>query len=241
MHFVKSVAPVLALAAFAATSLADVAIVSRLSELHQGQGSPFPLPPSFSDNVSTTELGPVTLTTEHGASFTSSVTSQSITAQLHGGSSFGGSINPVSAGTNTSLDVVFQVTGSAAQISILIISGSSSAVSVDPVSSPRGNTQLRLLDNATNQVLFNSDSNMSIHTGIPWYGDWNNALWTATLEPGTYHITGFADGSHTYSAGGGSGSSGSGSMNVLITLTPTPGATAAIALLAPMAVRRRRA
>ncbi|MFT3684515.1 MAG: hypothetical protein QM783_06225 [Phycisphaerales bacterium] len=240
MHFVKSVVPVLGIAAFAATSLADVSIVYRLSNLTQGYSPDGPLP-GYNDSVFSTALGAVTLTTDHGESFTSNVTNQLITAQLHGTSSFGGPFNPYHSGTTTSLDVIFEVTGAPVDVSIRILTGSSSVIQTNPAANPRGNVQLRLLDNVTNQQLFNSDSNMNVHTGIPWYGDWNNALWTTTLAPGTYHITSLANGTNTYSAGGGSGSGGGGSMNVQITFTPTPGAAAALSLLAPIAARRRRA
>ncbi|HYC99805.1 MAG TPA: hypothetical protein VEB22_01135 [Phycisphaerales bacterium] len=217
------------LVACTSTAFADVVIQSRFSELRHSFSNRAPFPPSYSHTVSTTAMGPVTLTTPSGESFASSVTSQAITAQLRGLSSSDGFGGDTATSRQTRLEVVFQVTDLPAQVTIVL----------NGQSFPAGNASFLLRNDATSQTLFHSDSNAVITGFIP-EARWTSATWSGTLAPGVYRVIGIANGAMTYSHGGGSGSDGGGSLNVNMTLTPAPGAAALLALAALPSLRRRR-
>ncbi|HZW07214.1 MAG TPA: hypothetical protein VFF65_08820 [Phycisphaerales bacterium] len=233
MRYVKTAAAASAITACAAVSLGDVAVLSRTSTLASWHHVSYDPPPfrSYSYTLTTSELGPVTLGSGM-TTFTSSATAQEISASMHGSYSSGGGS---SGGTRTAFSVVFQVTDSAAQLSLLLNG------SIWPYSTQNSGTTLRIVNTGTGQTLFSlPGSAPPVVFGFIPEATWTNATWTGTLAPGTYRMEGSCQAGMTYSQGSISGEYGGGHLSFVATIIPAPGAAAVLGLGGLAALRRRR-
>jgi len=209
---------------------AHVVIVSRTSTLHAYQADPNPAV-AYDETAIAHGLGTVTVSTPHGGSFTSTVTDSGMGGSFSGALYRPSASSPFITGRVNSLEVVFEIVGTPAQVS----------VSMNGVSIPPGNVVTRITNLAGSVEHFNADW-IAVHDGLNgWDPDvWPAVTWNGQLSAGMYRLYAGAGGFQSYGPGGGQPQSGSGSFSLGVTIVPAPHA-GAVLLMAGGVGRRRRA
>jgi hypothetical protein len=204
-------------------------IVSRTSTLHAYRSDPNPAL-AYDETATGHGLGSINLSTPHGGTFSSTVSDTGIGGSFSGDLyQAGGGLPAMTARTNA-LEVVFEIVGTAAEVSI----------SMNGVSTPPGNVVTRLTNLAGTIEHFNADW-IAVHDGKSgWDPDvWPSVTWNGELSPGVYRLSAAAGGFVAYGPGGGQPQSGGGSFSLGVTLVPAPHA-GALLVMAGFAGRRRR-
>jgi hypothetical protein len=215
--------------ASAGSASAHVVIVSRTSTLHAYRSDPNPAL-AYDETATSHGLGSITLSTPHGGTFSSTVSDTGMGGSFSGDLYRPGGGWPVITGRVNSLEVVFEIVGTAAEVSI----------SMNGVSIPPGNVVTRLTNLAGTVEHFNADW-IAVHDGKNgWDPDvWPSVTWNGVLSAGMYRLYAAAGGFVAYGPGGGQPQSGGGSFSLGVTIVPAPHA-GALLVMAGVVGRRRR-